>query len=230
MERCNKAASDETGPASDGIRGSSAIIRDFAFDLEKHCTVFTQGYELPYNPVSFFYTVAMCGAWHPVAHTTFSSHWNEQGIARFRVGIDMASQYISNAVKLAMVPIATNLQLRCRELEGLMAVASADGIYWKDGHSKHAGAVSALRRSSELLLYKLDDLSSETDKAHDRLKLFLQVRMHLNTLTTFNRCCALVRQRVPRCLLCLPSCCSIPGCANNVRAPCLRPQHNCLML
>lgn len=136
-----------------------------------------EGYELPYNPVSFFYTVAMCGAWHPVAQTTFSSHWNDQGISRLRVGIDMGAKFISHIVKLCMIPTATNLQLRSRELEALFSVAKSETIYKDmspDLVSKHARMISALKRSSECLLYKLDDMSNEVDLAHSGLMLFLQ--------------------------------------------------------
>lgn len=120
----------------------------------------------------------MCGAWHPVAQTTFSSHWNEQGISRFRAGIAMAAQFISHCLKLRMVPLATNLQLRCRELEGLLSVAKVEGVYESDNiiaaHKKVAGH---LRRCSELLLYKLDDMSAEVDDANQGLLLFLQVSL-----------------------------------------------------
>lgn len=127
--------------------------------------------------MSFFYTVAMCGAWHPVAQTTFSSHWNDQGISRLRVAIDFAAKFISQTVNLRLVPIATNLQLRCRELEGLLAVASSEELFELDCLRKHVENVSTVRRSSELLLYKLDDMSAEVDRAHRGLLLFLQVSL-----------------------------------------------------
>ena len=73
--------------------------------------------------------------------------------------------------------MATNLQLRCRELEGLLAAAAAEGVYAgdRDIFERHLKSVAVLRRSSELLLYKLDDMCVESTKAHQGLLLFLQV-------------------------------------------------------
>lgn len=143
-----------------------------------------QGYQLPYSPLTFYYTVAMCGAWHPVAQTSFTQHWNEQGISRLRVAIEGAAQTVSTNLKLKMVPIATNLLVRTRELLGMIEVSR--GIS-KDSDITDTYSVNVARlyRSIELLLYKLDDASSESERAHRGLMLFLQfIRDFHNTCNT----------------------------------------------
>jgi hypothetical protein len=143
-----------------------------------------QGYQLPYSPLTFYYTVAMCGAWHPVAQTSFTQHWNEQGISRLRVAIEGAAQTVAANLKLKMIPIATNLLLRARELMGMVQVSRG---FLKDSEliEKNVSSVSRLYRSIELLIYKLDDASTECERAHRGLMLFLQfIRDFHNTCNT----------------------------------------------
>jgi hypothetical protein len=130
------------------------------------------GYQLPYTPVSFFYTVAVCGAWHPVAHTTFSQHWNDQGISRLRVGIDMACETVLRTLKLKMLPIATNVHLGLLELRGMLAAARAEGLF--ASVNAYISLADRLIRCSDLLLQKLDDACAEADRAKSGLSLFLQ--------------------------------------------------------
>jgi hypothetical protein len=143
-----------------------------------------QGYQLPYTPLTFYYTVAMCGAWHPVAQTSFTQHWNEQGISRLRVAIEGAAQTVSVNLKLKMIPIATNLLLRARELMGMVQV-SRGARKESSLLNKNMLDASRLYRSIELLMYKLDDASTECEQAHRGLMLFLQfIRDFHNTCNT----------------------------------------------
>jgi hypothetical protein len=72
------------------------------------------GYQLTMNPIQFMYTIAHCGLWHPAAHTSFSQHWNEQGLARLRSAVDSTSHAIVKGLQMKAIPIATNIALRCR--------------------------------------------------------------------------------------------------------------------
>ena len=71
-------------------------------------------YQLPMSPVQFMYVVAQCGLWHPAALSSFSQHWNEQGIARLRSTIDSTSNALVRTLQLKAIPVATNVCLRCR--------------------------------------------------------------------------------------------------------------------
>ena len=71
-------------------------------------------YQLPMSPVQFMYVVAQCGLWHPAALSSFSQHWNDQGIARLRSTIDSTSNAIVRTLQLKAIPVATNVCLRCR--------------------------------------------------------------------------------------------------------------------
>ena len=72
------------------------------------------GYQIPMTPVQFMYTIAHCGLWHPAALTSFSQHWNDQGIARLRSAVDATSLTIIKSLQMRAVSIATNIALRCR--------------------------------------------------------------------------------------------------------------------
>lgn len=67
------------------------------------------GYQLNMTTVEFLQSIAVCGMWHPAASTSFSQHWNEQGISRLRSGIDSTSRYIIRSLQLKVMPIATNI-------------------------------------------------------------------------------------------------------------------------
>ena len=72
------------------------------------------GYQMSMTPVQFMYTIAHCGLWHPASLTSFSQHWNDQGIARLRSAVDATSLTIIKSLQMRAVPIATNIALRCR--------------------------------------------------------------------------------------------------------------------
>lgn len=42
--------------------------------------VLLQGYEIHMSSLEFYYTIALCGRWHPAVAAHFSQHWNEQGL------------------------------------------------------------------------------------------------------------------------------------------------------
>lgn len=71
-------------------------------------------YQLAMEPCQFLATVSLCGLWHPVALTSFSQHWNEQGLTRLRSGIETASQSILANLQLRALPWAANLVLASR--------------------------------------------------------------------------------------------------------------------
>ena len=71
-------------------------------------------YQLPMSPVQFMYVISQCGLWHPAALSSFSQHWNEQGISRLRSTIDSTSNAIVRTLQLKAIPVATNVCLRCR--------------------------------------------------------------------------------------------------------------------
>jgi hypothetical protein len=70
-----------------------------------------EGYQLNMSTVEFLHTVAVCGMWHPAASTSFSQHWNEQGITRLRSGIDATSRFIIRTLQLKVAPLATNISV-----------------------------------------------------------------------------------------------------------------------
>ena len=72
------------------------------------------GYQIVATPVQFMYTIAHCGLWHPAALTSFSQHWNDQGITRLRSAVATTSSSIIKSLQMRAVPIVTNIALRCR--------------------------------------------------------------------------------------------------------------------
>lgn len=72
------------------------------------------GYQMSMTPVQFMYTIAHCGLWHPAALTSFSQHWNDQGIARLRSAVDTTSLSIIKSLQMRAIPLANNIALRCR--------------------------------------------------------------------------------------------------------------------
>jgi hypothetical protein len=73
-----------------------------------------KGYEIDMNSIQFLYTVSLSGKWHPAAIAHFSQHWNDQGIARLKSDIDSSTKYTIRVFQLQILPLAINLQLRCR--------------------------------------------------------------------------------------------------------------------
>ena len=73
-----------------------------------------EGYQLRLNPVQFMFTVATCGLWHPAAQTSFSQHWNEQGLSRLKSAVDTSANSIVKTLLMRAIPIATNITLGCR--------------------------------------------------------------------------------------------------------------------
>lgn len=67
------------------------------------------GYELKMTPMEFLHSVAMCGLWHPAALTTFSQHWNDQGITRLRSSIDSTTKYLIRCLQFKVLPMIFNM-------------------------------------------------------------------------------------------------------------------------
>lgn len=67
------------------------------------------GYEMKMTPIEFLHSVTLCGLWHPVAHTSFSQHWNEQGISRLNSSIDSTTKYILRCLQFKIYPMIINM-------------------------------------------------------------------------------------------------------------------------
>jgi hypothetical protein len=132
------------------------------------------GYQMKMDPVQFMYTITHCGLWHPAALTSFSQHWNDQGLTRLRSAIDSTSKAIVKQLYLRGIPIATNTALRCLELlsvnEQITSIDNIDSIERKN----IAKSTQNLVRASELLLYKLDETLNEAKMTRDAMLLYLQ--------------------------------------------------------
>lgn len=132
-------------------------------------------YQLKFTPIQFLYTVTQCGIWHPAGSTSFTQHWNEQGITRLRSAIDSTSKMIVKQLQLRAIPIATNIALRCRELHSALN-DKKDMVLESIGTTNPIFNVytSALVKSADLLLYKIDETLREAKLAREGLLLYLQ--------------------------------------------------------
>ncbi len=74
-------------------------------------TSLLQGYELRLTPVEFLHSLTLCGLWHPAALTSFSSHWNEQGIVRMRASVDSTTKHVIRCLQFKILPALTSLFL-----------------------------------------------------------------------------------------------------------------------
>jgi len=132
------------------------------------------GYQMQMDPVQFMYTITHCGLWHPAALTSFSQHWNDQGLTRLRSAIDSTSKAIVKQLYLRAIPIATNITLRCLELlsvnDHIISIDSIDPI----DKTHILSSLRHLVRSSELLLYKVDETLNEAKMTRDAMLLYLQ--------------------------------------------------------
>lgn len=68
-------------------------------------------YEMNLSPLEFFQTIASSGLWHPAALTSFSQHWNEQGLTRLRTNLDCITKYIIRNLELVILPIVQNIEI-----------------------------------------------------------------------------------------------------------------------
>lgn len=66
------------------------------------------GYEMKMSPVEFLHSVTLCGLWHPAALTTFSQHWNDQGITRLRSSVDSTTKYVIRCLQFKVLPMIFN--------------------------------------------------------------------------------------------------------------------------
>lgn len=82
------------------------------------------GYEMKLSPIQFYHTVTLCGLWHPSAVTSFSSHWNDQGISRFRASLLSTCKYVLRNLQFKIIPLLINLYLIARY------VAYASNLYF----------------------------------------------------------------------------------------------------
>lgn len=73
-----------------------------------------EGYQYEGDIFDFFASVCMCGLWHPAAQTTFTQHWNEQGLARLRSSIDSTTKFIIRAIQFKLLPAAINVSNQLR--------------------------------------------------------------------------------------------------------------------
>eukprot|EP01038_Epipyxis_sp_PR26KG_P006790 gene6790-9303_t len=125
-----------------------------------------QGYQIPMDPIQFFYTVASCGLWHPVAAATFTQHWNDQGLNRLKSAVDSTCRYIIKTIQLKMLPLAMNVSLFCREL---IELNSSLGYNLSSTSNELLGLVS-----SEELLIKMDETLQEAKSAREKFASFVQ--------------------------------------------------------
>ena len=133
-----------------------------------------KGYQLEMDPAQFLYTITHCGLWHPAALTSFSQHWNDQGLTRLRSAIDSTSKSIVKQLYLRAIPIATNVALRCLELLSVNDyIASVDSKI-DPIEKKILDSSRNLVRASELLLMKLDETLNEAKMTRDAMILYLQ--------------------------------------------------------
>lgn len=67
------------------------------------------GYQFQGTVIDFYATIPLFGLWHPAAQTTFSQHWNDQGLARMRSALDSTTKFIIRSLNLKLIPLAINL-------------------------------------------------------------------------------------------------------------------------
>lgn len=72
------------------------------------------GYEMKLNPIQYYHTVALCGLWHPSSVTSFSSHWNDQGISRFRASVIATCKFVLRNLQFKIIPLLINIYLIAR--------------------------------------------------------------------------------------------------------------------
>jgi hypothetical protein len=61
--------------------------------------------------IEFLHTITCCGLWHPAALTSFSQHWNDQGINRLKGSIDSTTKYIIRCLQFKLFPLLMNMIL-----------------------------------------------------------------------------------------------------------------------
>lgn len=129
-------------------------------------------YQLTMTPVEFMYTVTNCGLWHPAATTTFSQHWNEQGLSRLRSAVDTSSRTFIKQLHFRALPIATNIILKCKSL---LHIPLEEQLHAK---------IKNVILSAELLLLKLDDTLNEAKLARESMLLYLNFIKECSTGAT----------------------------------------------
>lgn len=72
------------------------------------------GYQLNMGPIEFMFSIATCGMWHPAATASFPNHWNEQGIARLRSGVESFLLSFIKYITMTAIPMVKNMMLNCR--------------------------------------------------------------------------------------------------------------------
>jgi hypothetical protein len=142
-------------------------------------TSLIQGYEMDMSTLEFLYVSCLCGnAWHPAAAAHFSQHYNEQGIAKLKSEINSHSKYILKVLQLQLLPLAQNLNFKARDLLAMLTQIkkfkkSNDDL----GINSFEIVLLAINKSSEDLMFKLDDTLREARIARERLLLYVQVRV-----------------------------------------------------
>ena len=126
------------------------------------------GYDLRLDPIAFYFSVAMAGLWHPAAKVVFSSQWNEQNLNRLRASVEGAGRSLLHSLVITCARIATNINLKCRDL--LLLAADVKGVNDLPSH-----LLPQLILYANQLLFKLDDTIQEAKLALERMLLFLQV-------------------------------------------------------
>jgi hypothetical protein len=61
--------------------------------------------------IEFLHTITCCGLWHPAALTSFSQHWNDQGINRLKGSVDSTTKYIIRCLQFKLFPLLMNMIL-----------------------------------------------------------------------------------------------------------------------
>lgn len=72
-----------------------------------------ESYELSFTAVEFMFSIGQCGQWHPAA-SSFSNHWNEQGINRLRGSVESTLQSMIKSIQMNIIPTIMNIILSSR--------------------------------------------------------------------------------------------------------------------
>lgn len=129
------------------------------------------GYQIAMSPLQFYYTVSMCGLWHPAAVMCFSQHWNEQGLSRLKNSFDSVSKMTIKILQFGLNTKATQMAISCLEVYKLLErqiSSTNDGKYVFELQN-----IANLKNMAEVLLYKVDDALTECRKARDNIMLFI---------------------------------------------------------
>ena len=162
------------------------------------CSVL-KGYDMQMGPIKFYYSVVMCGHWHPAVTTVFSSHWNNAGIARLLTGIDVSSKTIIKEISFRIYPLLVNMILRLKHMRS--EYSTRRSVTSKNSSNSSSGAnggtnspqstqsaqsqsvdvdvevckVDMLLSQVEGLIFKVDEALLEVNRARDGFFLFIQV-------------------------------------------------------